>query len=336
MSLSLFIQSARPLLEEGMQRALQEYAPEQDTQLYQMLAYHMGWWGDGAGAAAQGKRIRPILLLLCCAASGDDWKKALPAAYAVEFLHNFSLIHDDIQDNSHFRRGRETVWKRWGIAQAINAGDFLFTLSHLCMVKLSELSPEMAAQAMHLFDSAAIRLTRGQYLDLLYEAQGDVSLEDYWLMVGGKTAELLACCCETGALIAGALHDVRQNFQKFGYTLGLAFQVQDDWLGIWGDETVTGKSAESDLMTGKKTLPVLFALNRGGRFAERWRRGGIMPSEVPHLADLLAEEGAKEYTERKAAEMIKESVDYLELAAKDVQAKNALLEMLHLLTGRSS
>src|SRR4030067_283120 len=142
-----------------------------------MVAYHLGWEGDGAGSDARGKRIRPLLVVLACAAAGGDWGKALPAAAAVELVHNFSLIHDDIQDNSPLRRGRTTVWKHWGIPQAINAGDAMLTLAHLSALRLANtISAEVAIQAATIFQQACLQLTKGQYLDLSYENRRPLSL----------------------------------------------------------------------------------------------------------------------------------------------------------------
>src|SRR3990172_8526941 len=170
-------------VEGELHRAVGQSAEAGLDEFDAMLAYHLGWEGDGAGSDARGKRIRPLLVVLACAAAGGDWEKALPAAAAVELVHNFSLIHDDIQDNSPLRRGRTTVWKHWGIPQAINAGDAMLTLAHLVLLRLSETSPaEVALQAMQILQSACLHLTQGQFLDLLYEARGDLTLDAYWPM----------------------------------------------------------------------------------------------------------------------------------------------------------
>ncbi|MCJ7537186.1 MAG: polyprenyl synthetase family protein, partial [Anaerolineales bacterium] len=132
-------------IEQELHRSIESQNEPELDQYFTMLAYHMGWEGEGAGPDAQGKRIRPLLVLLTCAAAGGEWQNALPAAAAVELVHNFSLIHDDIQDNSPLRRGRETVWKRWGIAQAINTGDAMLTIAHLSLLQMEKTSsPEIA------------------------------------------------------------------------------------------------------------------------------------------------------------------------------------------------
>ncbi len=293
-----------------------------------ILAYHLGWEGQGSGRAAQGKRIRPLLVLLVTAAAGGDWQAALPAASAVELIHNFSLIHDDIEDNSPIRRGRLTVWKIWGLPQAINAGDAMFTTAHLALLELEKTcSPEIVLGAARIVQEACLQLTQGQYLDIAYENRKDLSLESYWRMVGGKTASLLSACTQLGALIAGADDAVLRAYRKFGRNLGLAFQAQDDLLGMWGDEALTGKSAESDLVTGKKSLPVLYGLSQGGAFARRWTQGPVRNEEVPSLAAQLTNEGAKDYTQDQANRLTAQALEALELAQPQGRAGELLREM---------
>ena len=313
-----------------------------------MQAYHLGWRGEDSGPEASGKRIRPQLVLLATGASqavgagnesplSDDWRKGLPAAAAIELIHNFSLIHDDIQDNSPLRRGRPTVWKKWGIPQAINAGDTMYALAFIALHRLEETcGPSIAMEAYQLLLQAILKLTQGQYLDISYEGRQDLTLDDYWPMVSGKTAALLAACTEMGALIGGASQPDRTAYRLFGFSLGLAFQAQDDLLGIWGDEALTGKSADSDLVEGKKSLPVLFALEQGGAFARRWRHGPLMAAEVPELARQLEAEGARAYTQEKANQLTGQALDALEQAHPGGEAGSALRELALLLLKRNA
>jgi len=281
------------------------------------------------------KRIRPLLVLLTVAAAGSEWQLGLPAAAAVELLHNFSLIHDDIQDQSHLRRGRETVWVRWGIAQALNAGDTLFTLAQIALLRLEEtVSSEVAMQALHVFQQASLSLTQGQYLDLAYEARGDLSLEAYWPMVSGKTAALLSACTQIGALAAQAQPTACEAYRLFGRLLGLAFQAQDDLLGIWGDEALTGKSAQSDLISGKKSLPVLYGLAKHDAFAKRWTNGPLAAAEVPGLARLLEEEGARDFVQDQANQLTDQALDALAEAQPQGEAGQALFSLAKRLLSR--
>jgi len=307
----------RHALEEELHRSFNHWVPEQDQELREILAYHMGWEGAGAGEKAQGKRIRPMLVLLSAAAAGADWRVALPAAASVEYLHNFSLIHDDIEDQDEIRRGRPTVWVKWGIAKAINAGDLMCMLGLLSLFRLEKtVSLEVSARASQILQETCAHLTRGQHLDLSYESEQILPLESYWPMVGGKTAALLACCTEMGAISAGVDEERRQAFRDFGWHLGLAFQVVDDWLGIWGDAVITGKGVGSDLVAGKKSLPILYALQKPGQFHDRWMAGPVKENDVALLTEYLEKEGAKEYTRQKADELTSQACAALEKATE--------------------
>lgn len=334
-------QSILPVLFAAVEAELKQSVAYIDQpgvdEVYRMMTYHLGWEGEGAGPAATGKRLRPLFVLLSNSAAGGEWQRALPAAAAVELIHNFSLIHDDIQDNSDLRRGRLTVWKRWGIAQAINTGDAMFTLAYLTLLRLDETTtPLITLQAARLLQEACLELTYGQHMDLAYEARGDLTLEAYWPMVNGKTAALLSACTGLGALIAQAASPVQEAYRQFGRSLGLAFQAQDDLLGIWGDAALTGKSAESDLVSGKKSLPVLFGLDRKGRFASRWVQGAIRPDEVAELARLLDVEGARAFTEEKVRQLTDQALEHLADAGPQGEAGQALHDLALQLVNRKS
>lgn len=302
-------------------------------EMQHMLAFHMGWEGEGAGPEARGKRIRPLILLLSAASAGGEWSRAMPGAIAVELVHNFSLVHDDIQDQSLTRRGRPTLWSRWGTAQAINAGDALFALAQLTVLRLDEsVSKEAALEAGKILQETCLSLTQGQYLDLSYEQRRDLSVADYWPMVSGKTAALLSASTFIGALCAQADPLTCQSYQRFGELLGLAFQVQDDMLGIWGDAALTGKSTASDLAAGKKTLPVLYALSQGGAFAEQWNGKGVTPAKVKSLSEQLEAEGARAFVSQQAEQLTKQALETLSQAGPQGEAGEALGELAdHLL-----
>lgn len=334
-TLAEYIQAMLPSIESELKSSVALANGDGLDELHHMLAYHLGWQGEGAGAEARGKRLRPLMVLLTTAAAGADWQRALPAAAAVELVHNFSLIHDDIEDNSPLRRGRPTVWKLWGIPQAINAGDAMFTLAHLAMLRLADsVSPEVALQASLLIQRTCLHLTQGQYLDISYETRRDLTVAAYWPMVSGKTAALLAACTQLGALSAEASPSICDSYRQFGRLLGLAFQALDDYLGIWGDAAITGKSAESDLVSGKKSLPVLVGLSRQGAFAERWMQGPITIEEVNHLAGLLEQEGGRAETLARADELTREALAALDQAAPQGDAGIALRALAQLLLER--
>lgn len=278
-----------------------------------MLKYQLGWEGENSGLEAQGKRIRPLLVLLACHACGGDWRKALPSAAAVELVHNFSLIHDDIQDCSETRRGRKTVWKIWGEAQAINAGDAMLTVAQLSLFRLnSHFEPALVNQAVNLLQSACLKLTRGQYLDIAFEHQEDLPMDLYWQMIEGKTGALLAACLGLGALASLAEESLWKKIMDFGSKIGAAFQVQDDWLGIWGNDELTGKSTISDLVAKKKTYPVLLGIQNMKAFFQDWNSlSTVSANDAQRLAKLLEQEGCAQNTSQKFEEIYSEAFELL-------------------------
>lgn len=337
MNLNNYYDLLLPAIELEMKACVDETREQGLEELYSMLAYHLGWEGPGSGPKAQGKRVRPMMVLLANASAGGEWEIALPAAAAVELVHNFSLIHDDIQDNSPLRRGRETVWKKWDIPQAINAGDSMFALAHIALKRLVKQVPDnIAIEAYKILPEACLTLTQGQYLDLSYESRADLCSEDYWPMINGKTATLIAACTQLGALIAEKDLETVESYRKFGEYVGLAFQVYDDILGIWGDSDITGKSAESDLVEGKKSLPILFALEKIPSFAERWQKGSISADEVPMIAAQMEDEGVLDYANNTADSLTKKALSILNSSSKKSDARDSLQEMAERLIKRQA
>jgi len=335
MSLKKFTETMLPAIEAELQRQVCRLDEAHTRSFYDMLTYHMGWTGEGAGSEAAGKRIRPLMLLLTVAGCDIEWLHALPAAAAVELVHNFSLVHDDIQDNSDKRRGRTTIWKIWGMPMAINAGDALFVLSNQAIMDLSAHYPtETVVTAATVLHNTCLDLTRGQFLDMSYEKRNDLGVEHYWPMIAGKTAALLSACCHIGSILGGTEQSKQDAYRSFGHALGMAFQAQDDILGIWGNEAITGKSAASDLLEGKKSLPVLHGLSKGGKFAERWTKGPIQSDEVEEIAQLLATEGSYEYTHSMSRQLTTLALDSLREADPQGEAGEALMELANKLIKR--
>lgn len=328
-----------PALEAEMRAIVMASGPSLHD-LYGMLRYHMGWEDRGfrpiTGSQPTGKRIRPVLCLLCCEARGGDWEQALPAAAAVELVHNFSLIHDDIEDGDSTRRGRPTVWSIWGVPQALNAGDTLFTLAHLALFRLSDrgVQPETVLSALQILLQACLRLTEGQFLDLRFESQEEVSVEDYLFMVARKTAELLSAACELGALVAGASPEVRQRLRAFGYHTGIAFQIQDDILGIWGDPAVTGKPVGSDLRRGKKTFPVLYALSREPALRDLLPNTACSSDNLQAAMALIHRSGAREAARELVLEEADRALQALREADLSGPAADTLATLVHQLAFR--
>jgi geranylgeranyl diphosphate synthase, type I len=295
---------------------------ERESGYYGMMRYHLGWV-DGSFdpiSAPSGKRIRPLLCLLACAAAGGDPRMALPAAAGLELLHNFSLIHDDIEDYSPNRRHRPTVWRLFGMPQACNAGDGMFSLAHLAFHRLGDLGAEarIVLDALRLFDETCLSLTEGQYLDMAFESRTDVTEAEYFRMIGGKTGALLAASPQIGAVVAGAPAEQVGLYHAFGAAMGRAFQLRDDILGIWGDEAITGKSVASDILSKKKSLPIILALahpTAGLRMSHLYGGPPFGEADVPAILALLDASGARSHVEGQ----IRVSVVEAQSALKSLQ-----------------
>lgn len=338
--LSRFYAEMLPAIEHELKDVLESHAPEPADELYAAMQYHFGWRDSSFSPVDSygGKRIRPILCLLACAAAGGDWRHALPAAAGVELIHNFSLIHDDIEDSSATRRGQPTIWKLLGIPKAINVGDSMFALAHIALMRLVRRSvpPEALVRIFERFDYTCLWLTEGQHADMSFEEQADVSVDDYLEMIRRKTAVLLATSTEIGALVGGSDSRRAERFRQFGIELGLAFQIKDDILGIWGDEVTIGKSAASDIVTRKKTMPVLFGLQESAALRELYAQPDTSPQFAGEAVALLNEVGAMEFAQQRVAQHSSGALTHLEGAEPAGEAGRALLELTHTLLGRDS
>jgi len=279
---------------------------ERTGALYEMVRYHLGLDHDGA-TGTRGKRLRPLLGLLAYESLTGDHRAALPGAAAVELGHNFSLVHDDIEDRDTERRHRATLWTVWGVAQAINAGDTLFTLSRMALHRLTELgfSDTKVLALMRLYDETCLALCEGQFMDI-WGAEHDerLSVDFYFDMIGRKTAALIAASVQAGAMLATDDPAVVDAYRGFGWSLGIAFQLNDDLLGIWGDEQTTGKEP-SDLAKHKKTLPVIYALERASdddraRLRQIIAMRDASPADIDEARAIIERCGAREYTRERA------------------------------------
>ena len=301
--------------EAEITRVIEHAEDERTGALYEMVRYHLGLDSD----APRGKRLRPLLGLLAYESLAGDHRPALPGAAAVELGHNFSLVHDDIEDRDTARRHRATLWTIYGIPQAINAGDTLFTLSRMALHRLTELgfSDAKVLALMRLYDETCLALCEGQFLDI-WSAEHDerLSIDFYFDMIGRKTAALIAASIQAGAMLASDDERIVDAYRGFGWALGLAFQLNDDLLGIWGDEQATGKEP-SDLAKHKKTLPVIYALEKAPT-GERDALRRLLAAEAPTADELRAGReilqrcGAREYTRDRARAYRDEALARLE------------------------
>jgi geranylgeranyl diphosphate synthase type I len=343
MSLKSAFERYLPLIEAELRKTFTLPHPHLPS-LYNMMQYHLGWLDESFAptTGSSGKRARPVLCLLTCQASAGDPDQALPAAAAIELAHNFSLVHDDIEDQSHLRRGRPTVWKVWGVPQAINAGDSLFVLAHLTILRLADRGtpPERVLSASKIFDEACLALTEGQYLDLSFEARLDVDVEQYLSMIRGKTAALFGAAAQLGALVAENDAESTARYHRFGENLGLAFQIVDDILGIWGNPQVTGKPAADDIRQRKKTLPIVRALEEeqrtGGKDLRKiYQREVISEEAVKAALRILEDLGARRYAEGMANEYYQQALAELDAVGVENEAEGDLRELAAFLVERT-
>lgn len=291
--------------------------------LYDMMRYHMGWIDESGRTQKDtaGKRLRPILCLLACQTLGGQWRQALPVAAAIELVHNFSLIHDDIQDSSTERRGRPTVWYIWGQPQAINVGDCMHALALSSLLRLEETGTSHAkmVRAARILGEASLKLSEGQYRDLSYENHLNIKTDDYLSMISGKTAALFRCSLEIGAIIATDNESQISHMRGYGQALGMTFQVHDDVLSIWGDEKTTGKSSASDIRSKKKTLPVIYALEKakgadGKRLRQIYEKETIDAADIDDVMRLLNKADARGHAQATSMKYYHEAISELDAA----------------------
>lgn len=289
--------------------------------LYRWLRYHLGWSdADGRGGDSRSaKGLRPRLCLAACEAVGGDPSRAVAAAAAVELTHEFSLIHDDIQDRDRLRRGRRALWTVVGEAQAINLGDAMFALARTVLAEVPV--PASALVAMYgRYDRACVELAEGQYLDLMYAsaATGDTGEEPYLAMAERKTGALFGLAAALGAMAAETAV-AAGPLDRFGRELGVAFQIADDILGLWGEPEVTGKPAGNDLLQGKRSYPVVCALEHpeiAGHVAGALASGDAV--QAAEVSALMARAGLEETCRgvaRRHAEAALSALEELDLAA---------------------
>ena len=249
-----------PLVREEMRVAL---APDggMPEGFYGAMRYAVGLADEQLQPAEQGggKLLRPRLVLLSCAAAGGDVTKAVPVAAAVELLHNFTLVHDDIQDASHQRRHRPSVWSLIGMPLALNAGDAMYACAHLVLASLARRGADasLVLHALEEFDQTAITLCEGQHLDISFESRDAVSSEEYLAMIERKTGALMGLSCYLGALVAGTPSNALGAYRQFGVAAGVAYQIHDDLAGVWLAEARTGKREMEDIYGRKKSYPAV-------------------------------------------------------------------------------
>ncbi|MFC4911540.1 family 2 encapsulin nanocompartment cargo protein polyprenyl transferase [Actinomadura gamaensis] len=320
---------ARELIEPGLRDAVEAMPGS----MARIAAYHFGW-EDARGRPARadgGKVLRPALTLLCAEAVGGTARAALPAAVAVELVHNFSLLHDDVMDGDLTRRHRPTAWNVFGAGAAILAGDAL-------LARATELLAG-PGDGVRVLSRAVLELCEGQSSDMAFERRTDVDLPECVTMADRKTGALIGASCGLGASYGGGTAEQAARLTAFGHRLGLAFQLVDDLLGIWGDPAATGKAAHSDLRSRKKSLPVVAALTSGTAAARElaalyYQDRPLGDAERARAAELIEAAGGREWARRRAGELLAEALAELDAAAPSGTAADRLRALAVLVTTR--
>ncbi|MFC7304900.1 family 2 encapsulin nanocompartment cargo protein polyprenyl transferase [Streptomyces monticola] len=303
-----------------------------------IASYHLGWeHADGGPAAGQGgKAIRPGLVLAAARALGGQPATAVKAAAAVELIHNFTLLHDDVIDRDRTRRHRPTAWTVFGDADAILAGDAMQALA--LRVLADDPHPAAPAAAARLA-ACVVELCEGQHTDTALEERGcdEVNLEECLAMAEAKTGALLGCACALGALYAGADRDEVEAMDAFGREAGLAFQLIDDVIGIWGDPGRTGKPAGADLLARKKSLPVVAALTSGTAAGSELAAlyADLQADDVERAAEAVDRAGGRDWAQAHAADRMARAVQQLSRAVPDPEQAGGLLALAEFVTRRT-
>lgn len=327
---------------ELVQPALRAAVDRLDRSTRMVVAYHLGWCDEhGLPIEANGgKAVRPALTLLAAQAAGGLAEAAVPGAVAVELVHNFSLVHDDLMDRDDERRHRRTVWSLWGDATAVLAGDAMLSLAHEV---LADSGSALAGEASRVLASATRELIRGQVQDLAFEQRDDVGLAECLDMAGAKTGALLAASAAVGGLLAGADPHTVQGLATYGERVGLAFQLVDDLLGIWGQPQVTGKPVFNDLRARKKTLPVTWAIDNGqdeGTALALWLRRETTDEpddhELHQMAALVERSGARAWAREEAWRQVALAADALATLPLHDEPRHRLLDLARFVVERDA
>jgi len=304
-----------------------------DSLLHPVLRYHVGLEDEhGKPREGLGKLLRPSLLLHTCQHLGGSLDRATRAAVALELVHNFSLIHDDIQDEDPTRRGFPTVWTRVGVAQAINAGDLLYAIAvHEILA--------CGAGATAVLNRATTAMIEGQAMDLSFEDRL-VESGEYLAMIDRKTGALIRCSFELGAVCADAPDDVRDRLVEFGIYVGRAFQIRDDVLGIWGDPAITGKPRGSDIRRRKKSFPIADAFSHAtaedrATLTAAYATDPIDDARVKTVMDILEKTDAKTHSEEQVHSNLQQAEDILESLPLEPSAQHEMRELVAFLARRN-
>jgi geranylgeranyl diphosphate synthase type I len=305
-----------------------------DDDITNIIRYHMGWLNRDfqSEEGYKGKRLRPFLCSFVCKLTGGNIEESYPAGIALELIHNFSLIHDDIQDRDILRRGRETVWSIWGEPQGINIGDAMIFLAYNAIIE-SSLPVEKKYKLLTLLNNSVLKLCKGQFLDVSFEKRDSVNIDEYIAMVEGKTSAMFEASAGMGIISAGK-EELLDSFLEFGKNLGIGFQIYDDILGLWGDPKVTGKPVGSDLLQNKKTYPIILGMNQLPSLVPLILKEKKNKEEVESIISEFEKRGIRNQCKERASFYISKAREIIEELAIEQKSKELLLEFTYYLAER--
>jgi geranylgeranyl diphosphate synthase type I len=331
---------ARRLIEPSIRSRVDALAPD----LRLVVGYHFGFLDrDGAPSSevARGKALRPALAVLSAEAARAPAETGVPGAVAIELVHNFSLVHDDVMDGDRTRRHRPTAWSVFGVPRAIIAGDVMLSMAYDALLEAVG-DPRNPIRAVSMVNAATATMIAGQSRDLVLASRAEVTLNEAVEMASEKTGALLSCASAIGAALAGAPDVLVAALASFGLHLGVAFQAVDDLLGIWGRPEVTGKPAASDLRERKKSIPVVAALMSGTPAGDRLRDLQPDPStllseqQIERAAGLVDEAGGRHWAQAEADRRVERAEGALDAADIEPDVRRRLLEIAAFVTRRDT
>lgn len=316
--------------------ALRESLSTQDSSVYSMLRYNMGW-SDTNGepiSATEGKTLRPTLCLLACEAVGGQVEQALPAAASLELIHNFSLIHDEIQDRDEIRHHRPTLWSVWGDAKALVAGNVMRVVADTTMHQLLDVGVAFSNIVMvtKVLTQAYLEMIEGQYLDMSYEGRTDITVDNYLVMIAHKTGALIRSPMHVGAIIGTDDDTTIEAFRECGRSLGYVFQIHDDVLGIWGDEQTTGKPVGADVRHKKNSIPIVHAMSQAQGIQKQalqriYHQELVDDGDVEVVLDIMDGLGTQQYARNLAHEYCDVGMQQLAGVEISPRARNDIEEL---------
>ncbi len=326
-----------------IQGALRSNLDLRHSAVYDMLRYYVGW-ADVTGApitAMTGKAVRPTLCLFGCEAVGGAVNLAMPAAVALEFIHNFSLVHDDIQDEDETRHNRKTLWRVWGKPKALVAGNVLRVVADTALHKLESegLKPDRSLIVVSLLTESYLEMIEGQYLDMSFEGRHDIGMDDYLRMISRKTGSLIRCSLNLGAAVGTDDPHAIAALRECGRALGYVFQIRDDALGVWGKEEITGKPVGSDIRRKKNSYPVVYTMEAAASedrasIYSMYQKPELDDDDVDSVLRIMDRVGAREHAQSEAARWADAAVRAIAPLELSHQHREQIEEFTHFLLVR--